>query len=527
MKFGRSLGVWSRTRQAVAIGLAGLLVGGAAAAFSSVSSASAPPSTQQQEKGMHAGLPLAEPTNLNLQTPPVLRLRLVAHRTLFDISGKKVWGKSYNGKFVGPTLHFLPGERVELTLVNQLSTPTNLHFHGLRLSPSGSGDNPFISVPAGHSFTYYFTVPNDQTPGTFWYHDHDMCMGNSPMNMPGMSMPAHMRMSTTSSKCLDVESQLYDGLAGTIIVGDVRNLLPAALHNITTHTLVFKDMQITADNHIRENGANTMIDDGAPTVRLVNGQLRPLLNMKPGSTELWHLANEGADIFYNLSMPNWSFTVVGEDGQLVRRTVKATSLLLPAGKRYDVVVTAPKAPGDAWLHTLAYNSGPVGNAFPDVELLHVRVAGTPANMSTLPANVAIGSEKSLANAPIAQHRDVHLGEDESGQHMTINGKPFDMNKSIFSTPAVLGTTEEWTIYNDTGEAHPFHVHTDYFQVMSINGKAQPFNGDQDTVVVPFIQKVVIRIHFEGFTGKVMFHCHIAAHEVAGMMSFINVVAPKH
>jgi hypothetical protein len=38
-------------------------------------------------------------------------------------------------------------------------------------------------------------------------------------------------------------------------------------------------------------------------------------------------------------------------------------------------------------------------------------------------------------------------------------------------------------------------------------------------------KVVIRIHFTDFTGKIMFHCHIAAHEVAGMTSFINVVKP--
>jgi FtsP/CotA-like multicopper oxidase with cupredoxin domain len=58
--------------------------------------------------------------------------------------------------------------------------------------------------------------------------------------------------------------------------------------------------------------------------------------------------------------------------------------------------------------------------------------------------------------------------------------------------------------------------------------AQPTTGQQDVVTVPFAKngvpgKVVVRIHFTDFTGKVMFHCHIAAHEDAGMMSFINVV----
>jgi FtsP/CotA-like multicopper oxidase with cupredoxin domain len=36
-------------------------------------------------------------------------------------------------------------------------------------------------------------------------------------------------------------------------------------------------------------------------------------------------------------------------------------------------------------------------------------------------------------------------------------------------------------------------------------------------------EVVIRIAFDDFPGRYMFHCHIAAHEDNGMMSFINVV----
>lgn len=36
-------------------------------------------------------------------------------------------------------------------------------------------------------------------------------------------------------------------------------------------------------------------------------------------------------------------------------------------------------------------------------------------------------------------------------------------------------------------------------------------------------KVAIRIPFADFAGKWMFHCHIAAHEDNGMMSYINVV----
>jgi FtsP/CotA-like multicopper oxidase with cupredoxin domain len=33
---------------------------------------------------------------------------------------------------------------------------------------------------------------------------------------------------------------------------------------------------------------------------------------------------------------------------------------------------------------------------------------------------------------------------------------------------------------------------------------------------------VLRVRFSDYTGRWMFHCHIAAHEDNGMMSFINV-----
>ena len=127
-----------------------------------------------------------------------------------------------------------------------------------------------------------------------------------------------------------------------------------------------------------------------------------------------------------------------------------------------------------------------------------------------------------------------LSENAAGTVMYINGKQFDPNKSMFSDPAILGTVEQWTIYNVSGEVHVFHTHTDHFQVMSINGVPQPYTGEQDIVDLsaktPFTKngvpgKVVIRIHFTDFTGKIMFHCHISSHEDAEMMSFINVVQP--
>ena len=489
-----------------------------------------PPTTAQQEAGMTPELPLAEPTALNATTQRTLRtlrLRLVAEPKRFDISGKKVWGESYNGHFVGPTLHLVPGEHVELTLVNRLSTATSLHFHGLHVSPSGSADNPNISVRPGRSFTYHLSIPLDQPPGTFWYHDHDMCMGNEAMHMSGMTASA-----VTAMGCQDTETQIYDGLAGTIIVGDDRALLPQPLRHVATRILALKDMQITNSGHIVANTPSYSILSDNPTVRLVNGQFQPVLDLRPGETELWRIANEGADIFYDLKLPGYMFTIVGQDGYPASRVSRAGTLDLPPAKRWDVLVTASTHPGSTWLETLPSSTGPQGDNYPGAKLMKVRVAGWPERPFPVPAGTLPTAVASLATAHIAAYRVVRLSENAAAAAMYINGKQFNPGTSVFSTPAILGTTEQWTVLNETDEIHPFHLHTDHFQVMSVNGVPQPHTGEQDIVPVPSAQHgkagvVVIRIRFTDFTGKVMFHCHIAAHEDAGMMSYVNVVTAPH
>lgn len=88
----------------------------------------------------------------------------------------------------------------------------------------------------------------------------------------------------------------------------------------------------------------------------------------------------------------------------------------------------------------------------------------------------------------------------------------------------LGTLEEWTIVNDNNQQHPFHIHVDSFQVMSVNGEPYEAVGRQDVVNLPANGgEVVIRIPFDGFTGKFVYHCHILNHEDLGMMAVVEVV----
>ena len=90
--------------------------------------------------------------------------------------------------FVAPQIQIQPGETVRITLDNKLpkepnckppniNTPhcfnsTNLHSHGLWVSPTGNSDNVLLTIRPGVSFQYEYNIPADHPSGTFWYHPH-------------------------------------------------------------------------------------------------------------------------------------------------------------------------------------------------------------------------------------------------------------------------------------------------------------------------------------------------------------------
>jgi FtsP/CotA-like multicopper oxidase with cupredoxin domain len=93
--------------------------------------------------------------------------------------------------FVAPTIEIFPGETVRITLNNDrlpadpncpssnhdINIPncfnrTNLHAHGLWVSPTGNSDNVLLSINQGVSFQYEYNIPPDHPAGTYWYHPH-------------------------------------------------------------------------------------------------------------------------------------------------------------------------------------------------------------------------------------------------------------------------------------------------------------------------------------------------------------------
>jgi spore coat protein A len=126
--------------------------------------------------------------------------------------------------------------------------------------------------------------------------------------------------------------------------------------------------------------------------------------------------------------------------------------------------------------------------------------------------------------------------------MLLNGARWHM--PVTETPR-LGDTEIWNLINLTDDAHPIHLHLVRFQILDRRpfsvfeyatsgglrwtGPAIPPGPDEagwkDTVRAYPGMVTRIIIHFDGYPGRYVWHCHILEHEANEMMRPYEVLAP--
>jgi suppressor of ftsI len=192
--------------------------------------------------------------------------------------------------------------------------------------------------------------------------------------------------------------------------------------------------------------------------------------------------------------------------------------VMPPGKRYEVLIVGSD-PGTYALKTRAFDQGSAGDQYPQATLATLTSEGD--EVATVGHPDGLVPENDLRERPIAETRRFVFTEKDTANKFFINGKLFDPAR-VDADP-IVGTVEQWTLVNATEEQHPFHIHVNDFQVLSIDGEPYRARGLQDTVSLPVGAKVVILNPFEDFTGKYVFHCHILAHEDLGMMAVVDVL----
>lgn len=382
---------------------------------------------------------------------------------------------AYEGSIPGPTIRVRPGDNLKVTLVNSLDQEaTNLHVHGFHVSPSGNSDNVFVHVMPGQTFNYDYQIPDNHAPGTYWYHPHNHGHSNA---------------------------QVLAGMAGAIVVEGGLEDLPG-IKGKKERLLVLQGPFQDAEHRL---------------FYLVNGQVNPVITIQPGEIQRWRILNASANAFFNLRLAGHKLHQIAADGNPLPNTVTTDTLLLGPGERGDILVRG-EAAGIYELRSLEWSVDIPSQAQPQFTIASVVSTGEPVEQTDIPSSLIPFDD--LAGDEIAQRRVITFMEQKTAPAFSIDGHAFV--EGVVNQTVKLGTTEEWTIRNDSPEWHPFHIHVNDFQIMSRNGQPIPPHFE-DTALLPPNGEIVMRTRFLDYTGKFVYHCHILMHEDAGMMGVIEVV----
>ena len=435
-------------------------------------------------------------------TPPeyrsvhgVLAVTIEAQPTRVALGGMTIDGATYNGVYGGPVLRLKPGDTLRMHFINRLPQATNVHFHGLAVSPEGHGDNSMHMVGPGESWDYVITLPRDHPPGVYWFHTHGHDFA---------------------------ERQLMGGLSGTLVIEGFQDEAPA------TKPLVERLMALKEFSPNGGGGLNHVPKPVHGAIKTINGQLDPVIAMQPGETQLWRMSGQTADGYFRLRANGLKLVVIGRDARPLLTPEPTGEVLIGPSERVDVLATA----GAAGIYSLMQektDTGPLGDLFPAQEMAQIAVAVDPWRPPPAPLGalaVAAPKQRPIPANHIDAHRLVVFSEDVTTGLFFINHQTFDPKRIDIRVP--LGSIEEWTVRNSSQELHVFHIHQLPFQVVSINGTPQPFVGLRDTIDVPIHGEVKIRLAFTDpiIVGRFMYHCHILEHEDKGMMATIEVYDPK-
>jgi suppressor of ftsI len=467
---------------------------------------------------------LAGRSAARFSNPPELRaknhiLSLTLHAGITN-DGKNSF--YFNGQPVAPTLRLSPGDQLKITYVNDLPaqphescaiTPcmdmTNLHFHGLTVSPDAPQDDVLgmMAMP-GQSLHYTVQIPKDHPPGLYWYHTHPH--GES-------------------------HRQALDGMSGAIVIEGIESYSPA-LAGLPERVLVIRGRSIVNDPQSTDLKHRVQLSSnicGAESeepeeIFTVNGSVRPEIAIAAGERQFWRLVNASADRYLDLQLEGQTFEIVAMDGMPIAlhdpnsQTRVAEHVLLPPAGRLEAIVTGPPTGAPKRLISRCVDTGPDGDPNPAMVLADIvsRSAASPAPKISEPPRKPEFKTLDLAAEESAPPRfTVTFTEDKHGFY--INGEKFTPDAAPMLR-AKVGTFQHWRIVNATGELHPMHIHQVHFLAYAENDKPLANPLWLDTVNVPYGGSVDVIMDFTDpvIRGMSVFHCHLLNHEDKGMMAKI-------
>ena len=384
-----------------------------------------------------------------------------------------------------------------------------VHVHGARTRTADDGYPEDWYLPGRSRVCRY---PMQQDAAALWYHDH--AMGINRLN-------------------------IYAGLAGMVLVRDAvenRVELPRGIREIP---LVLYDRLLTMSGQLlyptSADPAHPWVSEFSGDALCVNGKVRPYLEVEPALYR-FRILNAANSRFYTLSLSSQQrFHQIGSDQGLLPAPISMETLVLAPGERADLLIDFRElARQKSYLRTGVQ------------PMLEFRVATrAPSKESRVPLPATLRSLTRIDPATAVKRRTITLNEfhDKAG-----NPTVMLLNRKYWHEPVTevvkLNTTEIWEFVNLTEDTHPMHLHLVRFQILDRQvfdrfeylmhrrmrytaAPELPATHElcwKDVVQCPGGVVTRIMIHFEGFAGRYLYHCHILEHEANDMMRPFVVVA---
>jgi FtsP/CotA-like multicopper oxidase with cupredoxin domain len=291
-------------------------------------------------------------------------------------------------------------------------------------------------------------------------------------------------------------------------------------------------------------------------VFLVNGRVQPFFEVSKRRYR-FRVLNPGPARFYQIFLTNPDsptesipFLAISEDGNLLPRPIKTTSVLQSVAERNDIIIDFakiarqfPNATRIRLENRLEQvdGRGPTGKILPagqGDQLLEFRLTGPavadasidyePLSSPGVPAgpNDSVFGPISLPDISKAVPRITRTFRFERGNGgWQINGRFMDC--TVFRFAPQINEFERWIIQNNSGGwQHPIHIHLEEFRILSRNGvPVKPGDVEfarKDTVQLGFGQQIELLVQFRDMKGGFPFHCHNTVHEDHQMMMLFNV-----
>ncbi|ARV57818.1 copper oxidase [Nostocales cyanobacterium HT-58-2] len=249
--------------------------------------------------------------------------------------------RGYNGSVPGPLLITEPGDTLKIHLENDLTQVSNLHTHGLHVSPVGHGDNVLTAVKPGERSDISIKIPDDHFIGLDWYHPHLHGQVNeqvssglggqllilAPHDLPDLDKfdPTKESGYTFALNTFGIQQINRQGQVGDPLNQDPTKSLPAGtpLEVLDQTSDGKKIYELSDAPFMGYNGKPLIYDSTKPTgnppnsfeygggqqaeplenvIHTVNGQYNPTLELKTGEWNLFSFTNMNSNAFHVLQL---------------------------------------------------------------------------------------------------------------------------------------------------------------------------------------------------------------------------------